>query len=461
MFEFGAHIQVKCMIESDGARAVPSINQSILCLFVALVANASMATETIPVPPSGIWFWADKGKPATRSVSVTKQGDDIEFKLDGELIAIQRSGNSLSFQLENGERFEGEILDASTITGTWYQPRGEYFYPSMATQVELAISESGWTSNQVNLQPRTFHLFLDFFQGESETMFAALRNPERNDILRATRFKVVPDTTQSSGWLLEAGAGNRKVSIPLVVSAESIEMAHFQVDGPVKFSRASDEDLERYYSRSKSANHTLSDVPQLDDGWRVKEVSEAGFDVKKLNELVDHLASQDPRDTRPQLLHSLLVSHQGHLVIEEYFYGHTREAVHDSRSMAKVFGTVLVGAAKQQGFDLSVEATPLPPILEKHQQPVTEQDREITLAHLLTYTTGLDTSEDDQSRGSEDRLWNQSENFWLFTASLDKRHSPGSIYAYSSASAHMVGAVIEQKTDTSVRNFSISTLPNR
>ena len=225
------------------------------------------------------------------------------------------------------------------------------------------------------------------------------------------------------------------------------------VNGPVKFSRANDEDLDRYYSRPKSNTAALSDVPQLDDGWRVIDAAEAGFDVTKLNELVEYLASQDPRDTRPQLLHSLLVSHRGHLVIEEYFYGHTREAVHDSRSMAKVFGTVLVGAAKQQGLDVSVKDKPLPPILEAHQQPVTEQDREITLEHLLTYTTGLDTSEDDQSPGSEDRLWDQSENFWLFTASLDKRYSPGSIYAYSSASAHMVGAMIEQKTDSSVRDF--------
>ena len=164
MFELGAHIQVKCRIKSENERAMPSISQSILCLFVAIVANVAMASESAPVPPSGIWFWADKGKPATRSVSVKRQGNDIEFKLDGEPIAIQRSGKSLSFRLENDERFEGEILDASSITGTWYQPRGDYFYSSMATQVELAISESGWTSSQVNLQPRPFHLFLDFFK---------------------------------------------------------------------------------------------------------------------------------------------------------------------------------------------------------------------------------------------------------------------------------------------------------
>ncbi len=437
---------------------MPSISPFILRLCVALLAHAPMASAAVREPPSGIWFWADKGAPAIRWVSVKRQGNDVEFKLDGTTIAVQRSGRSISFRLDNQERFEGEILDADTIAGTWYQPRSDYFYSSMATQVELAVAEDGWTSTEVHLQPRPFHLFLDFFKDGPESTFAALRNPERNDILSATRFRVVPDTEQPARWFLEAGSGNRKVSIPIVVDDEFIEMSHFQVDGTVTFSRARDEDLDRYYSRPRSPTHALSDVPQLDDGWRVKGVAEAGFDATKLNSLVGYLASQDPRELRPQLIHSLLVSHRGHLVLEEYFYGHSREEVHDSRSMAKVFGTVLVGAANQQGLEISVEEPPLPPILEAHRQPVTEEDRQITLAHLLTYTTGLNTSEDDQSPGSEENMWDQAENFWLYTASLEKLHAPGSVYAYSSASAHMVGSVIEKRTKTSVREYFHETI---
>ena len=147
------------------------------------------------------------------------------------------------------------------------------------------------------------------------------------------------------------------------------------------------------------------------------------------------------------------------LVFEEYFHGYPASQVHDTRSLAKVFGSMLVGAAQQQGFDISPSFTPMPQVLKDNGLNVSSQRSSITLEHFLTHTSGLDMSEDGRSPGSEDRLWSQQDqDFWLYTAKLPVVHPPGERYSYASAGANMVGAAIEQVTGQSVRTFFHHTL---
>ena len=427
---------------------MPVLLRITLTLLIACASKTALASSA----PLGLWHWVDPGASAGRSLSIILENGQVRLKLDQQPVPVSQDGDKLTFKLDNGENFEGQITASKTLAGTWYQPQGQYFYSKVATQLEIPLLSNEWTEARFTLQPRPFHLFLDIFSGDEDKTYAVLRNPERNDILGATRFDVVA-TEVADSWLLVAGSGNRKRTVPITLTEGDLELEHFQVNDPVRFSPSTHAHLDRYYSRHSGSETTLSPVPELDDGWQVKSAAESGFDIDTLEQLVSMLANQDPRARRPEMLHSLLVSHRGNLMMEEYFFGHQRHEVHDSRSMAKGFGSVLIGAAKQNGFDLPIEQSPLPYVLANHDRKVTEADQQIKLEHFLTYTTGLDSSEDERSPGSEDRLWNQNENFWLFTALLEKKHKPGSVYAYSSASAHMVGAAIEQTVGISVREF--------
>ena len=183
-----------------------------------------------------------------------------------------------------------------------------------------------------------------------------------------------------------------------------------------------------------------------DDGWDVTTPEEAGFDRSALDTLVAELAQSNPRIRRPKMIHSMLVAHKGRLIFEEYFHGHNRDTAHDTRSLAKIFGPVLIGALQHNGSSISSLDSPIKSIFTQAGKPVDDpRKNNVTLAHLMTFTSGLDCSETSTSAGSEDQMWEQQEqsNFWLYTAQLALLHQPGSRYAYCSGSSNLVGSSIK------------------
>ena len=54
-------------------------------------------------------------------------------------------------------------------------------------------------------------------------------------------------------------------------------------------------------------------------------------------------------------IHSVLIARHGKLVLEEYFHGHDRDTPHDTRSAAKSWTNVLIGAAMQAGVPIRLD----------------------------------------------------------------------------------------------------------
>lgn len=426
-------------------------------------AGAEIETEAVK-SLEGIWVFAQPQPAFQHTVSIVQDAGDWTVEVDKAAVKAEYKDDNLLFSLANGQSFQGRFLTNGNLEGTWFQPAPDYgFYSSMATIVSLpSVSDSTW-QGVVTLQPRPFHLFLDIFQSDDGRFKAALRNPERNDVFGATLYDLELRRTggKKQHWRLVGKRNGREITVPFTYSTEGvITLEHYVLPEPAEFSRAGDDRLARYYSRMPAeVTSKHKPVAQMDDGWEVTDAAKAGFNTQKLDALVAKLAGNDPRESRPQLLHSVLVSHRGKLVVEEYFYGHSASSVHDTRSLAKVFGSILVGAAQQQGYAITHEYKPLPAVFKKHGVKVPKAAREITLGHFLSYTSGLDSAEDDRSPGSENALWaQQREDFWLYTAKLPILHPPGERYGYSSASANMAGAALEQVTGQSVRAFFHETI---
>lgn len=118
------------------------------------------------------------------------------------------------------------------------------------------------------------------------------------------------------------------------------------------------------------------------------------------------LIDADPAVRRPALIHSVLVARGGKLVLEEYFFGFDRDQPHDMRSAGKTFVSVMLGAAMMQGAHLAPE-TPVYGLLAG-MGPFANPDprkSQITVAHLMTHTSGLACDDNDQaSRENEDTM---------------------------------------------------------
>jgi CubicO group peptidase (beta-lactamase class C family) len=112
----------------------------------------------------------------------------------------------------------------------------------------------------------------------------------------------------------------------------------------------------------------------------------------------------------------------------------------------------MLGAAMRRGARVTPE-TPVYALLDG-MGPFANPDprkSQITLAHLLTHTSGLACDDNDSaSPGNEDTMQSQHEqpDWWKYTLDLPMAHDPGSRYAYCSANSNLVGAALTTATGT-------------
>ncbi|WP_430429453.1 serine hydrolase domain-containing protein [Parasphingorhabdus sp.] len=429
-----------------------------LVLIGAIPISGSAMTQTIASAreaPLGLWSWRANNAAESRLLMIENDGDVWQATIGSESAPLNHDQGEISVVHPDGSSFVGQLsADRSEIRGYWYQPSAAVHYQSVATPTILTAENSGQWRAQVSIQPRPFHVFLDIFEGEDAQILAVIRNPEGNDTLGASRFRLVANEADDN-WTLVAGSGGRERRHDLrPADGGALVLEYDHLAKPITLRPATGAIEAKYYSRRDTQGSiALASPPQQDDGWVVATPEEAGFDSAALEALTRKLATADPRNRRPQMIHSLLVARGGKLVFEEYFFGHDRNMRHDVRSAGKVFGSVMIGALQQKGHAIDAAHRPIPEILENAGQAIDDKRKaDITLGHLMTFTSGLDCDANSDSIGSESRMWEQQDetDYWLYTARLPMLHDPGNRYAYCSGSANLVGASLAAAGGTTV-----------
>jgi CubicO group peptidase (beta-lactamase class C family) len=188
-------------------------------------------------------------------------------------------------------------------------------------------------------------------------------------------------------------------------------------------------------------------------GWRTAAPAQQGMDAAVLDDL-DAIVP----DGYPQVRSVLVVRH-GYLVVERYWHGVKAGDGHDVRSVTKSFVSALVGIALRdrqlQGLDQTVGE-----LLADHL-PATADPRlrQVTLKQLLTMTSGL--AGDDSSLGGDDQLFDrilQSPDWVRHILSRQVVSKPGEDFAYSSATSHLLSAIVADATGQSPLAFARAKL---
>jgi CubicO group peptidase (beta-lactamase class C family) len=409
----------------------------IAALTLALAPVSVVAQEVDPVARfEGLWA-QQLSFPSgfAGALSVRRDGAGWLWRVGEAEVRTQ----TLTLVLEDGGgRFVGRLSrDGRRIEGWWTQPPG---LPGQAftTPVVLGARNGGWTGDIVPLQ-QGFTMALRITRNEEGRWIGAFRNREFNMNGGASRFFV-----RAEGERLDFVTPEGEVVRSAEVLADGLRLQWPPVPMPLELTRADVEAQRLYAPRVAGASGVLARPERTSDGWRTANPGDVGFDEAELTRLVQEIATGDPSSRRPQLIHSLLVARGGRLVLEQYFFGHDRDTPHDIRSAGKTFASVMLGALMHQGVDIGPQTRVYDFLAATPTDP---RQRDITLAHLMTHTSGLDCNDnDDNSRGNEGAMQGQSEesDWWRFALALPMAHDPGARYAYCTAGMNLVGAALHQ-----------------
>jgi CubicO group peptidase (beta-lactamase class C family) len=152
---------------------------------------------------------------------------------------------------------------------------------------------------------------------------------------------------------------------------------------------------------------------------------------------------------------SILVVKNGKILVEEYFNGYDRDKLHEIRSATKSLGSALMGIAIDQGKITGVKDK-LYAYFQEYEpfQRWDVRKNEITLENVLNMTTGLDCNDMDNSSAGNETNVLEAADIVRFMLDLSLVYEPGEHWAYSTGSAHLIGAVIERAAGISVQEFA-------
>ena len=426
-----------------------------MSLLGSVAARAQRADELI-----GIWRGTMEYGPIIRGPLIIRKSERAyEATIGNRHAASSVRGNGLRFAFGRYGSFRGHT-QGSSIAGFWVQPgreapaNGDPGGASQAYATPVRFVRAGraaWRGEIVPLRDR-FTLWLSIFKASDGGLTAAFRNPELNSTGGAPRFQV---TRSSDRIRFSADRDTTKITQEgqLLSGPERIRIAWKNLSSSLDLERVSEGEAAAFYPRApRSQPYVYAKPPQLTDGWRTARASETGLDENALEGVVRDIAASDPTVRGPRLMHSILVAHRGRLVLEEYFYGFDRLTPHDTRSAAKTFASVLFGTAPARSAGLTPDSRIYEVMrgLRPFANPDPRKSR-ITLAHLMTHTSGLACNDnDDASPGNEAVMQGQKAepNWWRYALNLPQVHEPGARYAYCSANMNLVGGALTVGTGT-------------
>ena len=205
-----------------------------------------------------------------------------------------------------------------------------------------------------------------------------------------------------------------------------------------------------------SSSYKYSPPAKLNDGIDVSSLKAAKLDEAKIvagtNEIL--------KGTYPNI-HSLLIFRHGKLVYENYFKGddyergvgplgvvtHTRETLHDMRSVTKSVVAIAVLKALSQRKIKSLDQ-PIFEIFPEYSRHFDGHKKRITIKHLLTMTAGLKWNEDVPGTDPENSeiQMNRSSNPIDYVFSRPSETEPGRVFRYAGGCTQLLAEIVRVKT---------------
>ncbi len=185
-------------------------------------------------------------------------------------------------------------------------------------------------------------------------------------------------------------------------------------------------------------------VPPGDDDWsgdwRAATPAEVGLDSGRLEKALQRIGELDG-------LQGVLVARHGRLVAERYFRGSAGQRPHNLKSASKSVLSALAGLAiEQELLDLDQEIADVLPEGRELDDP---DKRTITVRHLLTMTSGLEST----SFGNYGS-WVASRNWVRAALTRPLLADPGTRFSYSTGGTHLLSATLSRAAGRSTHDFA-------
>jgi CubicO group peptidase (beta-lactamase class C family) len=195
-------------------------------------------------------------------------------------------------------------------------------------------------------------------------------------------------------------------------------------------------------------------VPEPDywptNGWKTNTPEQQGFDSVKLAEALTSIQEQGTN------IDSLLIIHNGYLVLDAHFAPYDGTFPHNLASVTKSLITTLIGIAVDQGkIDLDRSVVSFFP--DRTIANLDERKASITVRHLVSMRNGMESGCEPGDMPTIDAM--RANPDWV-QAALDRPmvSEPGTEFCYDSPGMHILSAILQKATGMTAMEFAQQNL---
>ncbi len=209
-------------------------------------------------------------------------------------------------------------------------------------------------------------------------------------------------------------------------------------------------------ARAATAEDPIDHLPKAQNSGYI-------VDTEKVAESVARIGQGDFGS-----IHSLVILHEGRLVLETYFRGWSRDMLHPMYSATKSVTSALIGIAIAQGRIKGVDQRVLGFFPEYTSIDNLDSNKQsLTLHHLLTMSAGFPWNEGSVPILNPDGTSNPLNSVHRMACSGDwVKHvldlpivsTPGTAWVYNSGVSHVLSGILKNTTGLSAEAFAADNL---
>ncbi|WCO03146.1 serine hydrolase domain-containing protein [Psychroserpens ponticola] len=153
-------------------------------------------------------------------------------------------------------------------------------------------------------------------------------------------------------------------------------------------------------------------------------------------------------------LRGLVVIEKNKIVLEEGYNSFWRLSINDVRSAGKSITALLLGVAMQDGLVDHLDQDVYSFFSKDAYPSVNEGYKKVKLKHLLNMTSGLDADTDDFNTTGHAGHWIAKDDWKDYILSVSLTGTPGKQWVYADINAVLIGAIIEETSGMSLRDYA-------
>jgi CubicO group peptidase (beta-lactamase class C family) len=404
---------------------------------------------------SGLWAAKKWFGPEIRGqLIVMPTPDGLGADIAGRYAKVTKSGREIAFELAGDQgRFSGTLDSDGAIRGPWIRPATALSWGRAESPVVLKPIGPGRWSGIVDPGSEEFSFYIFAKRATNGTYDAILRNPEfdlgnQRGVRRLVRdgdtIKLLAGRGDAQDRVLSSG--------PIQPDLEGFSLTFPGRGGTYDFHR--DDSSSLVYPRPRPGPaYRYEPPPALKDGWPTGTLASEHIDRPAMERFVQSIIDMNMEEADAPEIHALLIARHGHLVLEEYFHGFSRDELHTLRSAAKSLSGTIIGAAMHAEAPLRLDSR-VYQVMNHGTFPagLEPRKRAMTLENLLTMSSGHYCDDtDDKAPGNEDKINDdiQPPDLIGYFMAVPMATDPGTNSVYCSMQPHLALAMVQEATNES------------